>query len=480
MAVKPKTKRHVRTDLTVPKGEPLVTFGELVGYLRDAATEFSDPRTGASIRYELDDVALGTFGTFYIQSASFLAYQQAMEEKYGLSNAQTLFGIRNIPSDTHIRTLMDVQSPVSFAPVFTACLGALKRTGLLGAYAVPISPSSATLLCALDGVQYFGSDHVHCNNCTVKTHTQDGKTTVGYSHTMVTPTLVAPGSNIVISLLPEFITPQDGADKQDCELNASKRWLDRSVVPALEGETMTILGDDLYAHEPFCREVHAAGHHFIFVAKPGTHKALYEAAEQPGVTKRVVATEPTDTGFVTRTYDYAVRLPLRAGARALSVNFVEMTEVTTRTTLRGQPLDTPRVTQTYHNAFVSDHELNPQTVALVAAAGRARWKVENENNNTLKTKGYHLEHNYGHGKNQLAAVLATMNILAFLFHTILDLGNLQYQCLRALLTRARLFDHVKINLIYHCYTSMESLLTWMAKEILYPHAPPPAGVPIER
>jgi hypothetical protein len=31
------------------------------------------------------------------------------------------------------------------------------------------------------------------------------------------------------------------------------------------------------------------------------------------------------------------------------------------------------------------------------AAGRARWKVENENNNTLKTKGYHLEHNYGHG-----------------------------------------------------------------------------------
>ena len=29
-------------------------------------------------------------------------------------------------------------------------------------------------------------------------------------------------------------------------------------------------------------------------------------------------------------------------------------------------------------------------------AGRARWKVENENNNTLQTKGYNLTHNFGH------------------------------------------------------------------------------------
>ena len=50
--------------------------------------------------------------------------------------------------------------------------------------------------------------------------------------------------------------------------------------------------------------------------------------------------------------------------------------------------------------------------------GRARWKIENENNNTLKTAGYHLEHNFGHGKQYLASLLATMNILAFLFHTM--------------------------------------------------------------
>lgn len=55
----------------------------------------------------------------------------------------------------------------------------------------------------------------------------------------------------------------------------------------------------------------------------------------------------------------------------------------------------------------------------IVRAGRARWKIENENNNTLKTKGYHLEHNFGHGKNHLSEALATLNILAFLFHTLL-------------------------------------------------------------
>jgi len=31
----------------------------------------------------------------------------------------------------------------------------------------------------------------------------------------------------VISLDPEFITPQDGYEKQDCEVAAAKRWLHR-------------------------------------------------------------------------------------------------------------------------------------------------------------------------------------------------------------------------------------------------------------
>ena len=43
------------------------------------------------------------------------------------------------------------------------------------------------------------------------------------------PLLVAPGENRVIALEPEFVRPQDGCEKQDCELRAAERWLQRNA-----------------------------------------------------------------------------------------------------------------------------------------------------------------------------------------------------------------------------------------------------------
>jgi hypothetical protein len=43
-------------------------------------------------------------------------------------------------------------------------------------------------------------------------------------HTLLAATAVAPGHAKVVALFPEFIAPQDGAEKQDCERNAAKRW----------------------------------------------------------------------------------------------------------------------------------------------------------------------------------------------------------------------------------------------------------------
>jgi hypothetical protein len=47
--------------------------------------------------------------------------------------------------------------------------------------------------------------------------------------------------------------------------------------------------------------------------------------------------------------------------------------------------------QLYYNTFITNHRLSAENVAQVAHAGRGRWKIENENNNVLKTKGYHLD-----------------------------------------------------------------------------------------
>lgn len=62
-----------------------------------------------------------------------------------------------------------------------------------------------------------------------------------------------------------------------------------------------------------------------------------------------------------------------------------------------------------------------ENVVQVVATSRGRWKIENEDINTLKTKGYHFEHNFGHAQGFLSQTLLSLNLLALLFHTVLEL-----------------------------------------------------------
>ena len=93
-----------------------------------------------------------------------------------------------------------------------------------------------------------------------------------------------------------------------------------------------------------------------------------------------------------------------------------------------------------------------------------RVKIENENNNTLKTKGYHLEHNFGHGKKYLSGFLFTLNILAFLLHTVLDYLDLNYAKAREKVTRVEFFNSVEIltKLIY--FDSWDSLMKFLTRD----------------
>ena len=86
--------------------------------------------------------------------------------------------------------------------------------------------------------------------------------------------------------------------------------------------------------------------------------------------------------------------------------------------------------QLYHNSFITDWQVGSKNVVGLVSSARSRWKIENESNNVLKTKGYHLEHNFGHGKKHLASLLMTMNLLAFGLHTLLDITDQNCQLLR--------------------------------------------------
>src|SRR5436190_12076608 len=214
-------------------------FDDMISSLRDAMGTFPDLRKGKNKQYEIADAASGPFSVFFTQCPSFLEHQKMMQQRYGLSNAKTLFGMKHIPSNNHIRNLLDNVSPTLLSGVFRDCFTALKKSGDIDTYRVPLGKDTNDLLIAIDGTQYAASDSLHCANCSKKT--KEGKDL--YAHTMVTPTIVAPGKNKVISLAPEGITPQDGDKKQDCEIKASKRWL--ATYGALySAEGITMLGDD--------------------------------------------------------------------------------------------------------------------------------------------------------------------------------------------------------------------------------------------
>jgi len=84
---------------------------------------------------------------------------------------------------------------------------------------------------------------------------------------------VAPGQPHALALPPEFITPQDGHTKQDCEIAAAKRWLEQNG-PFYAPLKPTLLGDDLYAHQPFCRRAQIYDFHFLFVCKPDSLRKI--------------------------------------------------------------------------------------------------------------------------------------------------------------------------------------------------------------
>ena len=80
----------------------------------------------------------------------------------------------------------------------------------------------------------------------------------------------------------------------------------------------------------------------------------------------------------------------------------------------------------------------------------------------VKHGGYHFEHNYGHGKNHLASLLATLILLAFALHSVLDWIDLRYRTLRQKgLARMAFFSDLRTLLNYQCFSSWDHFMAFM-------------------
>jgi hypothetical protein len=78
---------------------------------------------------------------------------------------------------------------------------------------------------------------------------------------VVSAPLVKAGSHRVLLLDVEEVRNLDGSIKQDCELNTAKRLVAR-VRQAHPQMPLGVLGDDLYGHEPWMRQLREERLHY--------------------------------------------------------------------------------------------------------------------------------------------------------------------------------------------------------------------------
>ena len=415
----------------------MLILERLLTGLKHVCAAFPDKRKDAGV-YTMSDIGLSAFSLFFMQSESFLSYQRALEEGRKTSNCRTLFGMAKIPTDNHIRSMLDPVHPSHLQGAFDQVIKTLGDHNGMAEF----KRLGGRTLIALDGTEYFCSQKLGCPHCLTRKRA-NGK--VESYHSMLAATIVAPVHNMALPLMPEFIARQAGAETQDCERNAAKRWL------ATQGERMkalrpVYLGDDLFACQPICAAVLASGGDFLFTAKAESHKVLYEFMSGATLDQLSVVGKEGARKLTYR-YRWFTGAPLRDGKDAIAVNWIGVTIADAKGKI------------TYDGAFATSLDVSRETVAEIAACARARWKIENESFNILKNNGYHLEHNFGHGKENLAMIFAAMNLLAFAFHTVCDcLEDLWTQARKAKRARKRFFEHIRTITAYLVFPDWQTLM----------------------
>lgn len=283
---------------------------------------------------------------------------------------------------------------------------------------------------------------------------------------MVVAALVHPDHKIALPMDFEPITRADGANKNDCERNASKRLIE-SVAAQYPQRQFVVLEDALAANGPHLHTLRENGMDYIIVAKPGGNAALFATLQE-----RLQQGETTDwevkDELKNRTHGYRIctGVPLNNTHVDFLVNTLEYWEIEAKGKERVW-------------CWITNLEPNRENAEEFMRAGRSRWKIENETFNTLKNQGYHFERNYGHGQQYLSSTLGGMCLLAFL----VDQANehacrVFQQALKNWGSRRYLWDMFRGRFSNNRYPDWETLMSmmvddnsWVPKEL--PSVKPP-------
>jgi len=364
----------------------------LIHQTREHLSKIPDSRK-TNKSYPQIDSLMGAFAMFSLKDPSLLVFRKEFGAR--ADNLQRIYGLTSIPSDTAMRETLDKIPPKELSKQLAQLQPVLRDEKIFSSRKV----LGGYLTASLDATGTFCSCKTSCSNCLVKTLRNGQKQ---YYHQMLAVVQVHPEQKTVFPLDAEAIIQQDGHKKNDCELNASKRLLP-SLRKSMPDDQLLIVADALYANSSFIRLVQSEQMKFITVVKQGYALVQAERLQKQGQLK---TKQWRKKGRICSA-SYATDLIFSGQHQDLLVNYVQYTEIDSKT---GKVY--------YDGKWLTDLPIDQLSLEEFVAVARSRWKVENETFNTLKNQGYHLEHNYGHGKKFLATNFALLTILAFLVDQI--------------------------------------------------------------
>ena len=415
-------------------------FDELMEWVDGEFQAMPDQRAN-NARYGLADVLKSAFAMFSLKSPSLLDFKkQSVPAENNLRSIYRIAGA--IPCDNQMRSILDPFNPAHLRPLFHAGFQRLRRAGVIRDYLY----WGQFVIVALDGVEHFHSDTVHCASCLTRTHRNGA---LSYHHAGLAAVLAHPAAAEVFPLDFEPILKQDGAQKNDCERNAAKR-LCLALHERYDDLALLLVEDALYANAPHVRQIRGYGWKYVLNVKPDSHASLFKqfAGRQARGDVRELRQRTPDG--VQHYYVWTNDLCLCERATDVKVNFLQYEQTTPDGVVKRW-------------TWMTNLPLTARTVERVMRAGRSRWQIENETFNTLKNQGYHFEHNYGHGAKNLATALALLMLLAFLVDQIQQrCSSVFRQVWRGLKTKAKLWDSLRSLFRVLVFDSMAALFRHLA------------------
>jgi hypothetical protein len=395
-----------------------LSFGSLRNGISKYIRGLKDHREQEKVDHSIHDVVMSGLAMMHFQEPSLLQFQKHLEDELHMSNLTTLFEVKSIPKSSQMKDVLDAFSSEKFRPVFFDFFTRLQRGKQLKKF--EFFPD--LYIISVDGSEYFSSTQIQCSHCLKKVHSRGKKNeSVTYSHQILQAALMHPDQKQVIPLMPEEVRNEDGNEKQDCEINAGKRLIERirKDHPHLG---IILNGDGLYPKSTMIEAAKNANMHFIFVCKPDGNKAVMEWVGEQKKLGEFKSTHFVDSSGRTHVFGWVNNVPLTGAIDSKNVNYFEYQLMV--------PQKDGSLKVTYKGSWITDFEITQTNVEALVKGARCRWKIENECFNTLKNQGYHIDHSYGHGSHSLSFNFFILNLVAFFMHQIFEMTDELYQACR--------------------------------------------------